>query len=97
MVEFTEEPGKLVCTFNGRLDTVSCMGFQDLVCNRIEGSVLAIVFDLQGVDYVSSMFLRLCVLAGKAVGSGRFSIVHVNPPVKKVFKIAGFDQYMSIE
>jgi anti-anti-sigma regulatory factor len=49
------------------------------------------------VEFVSSAFLRICLVVFKKVGAGRFSIVHVSPWVKKVFKIAGFDHSMDIQ
>lgn len=57
---------------------------------------MKIVFDLDGVDYICSAFLRLCIVAGKSVEKGCFTIVNSEPNVLKVFKTAGLDSLFSI-
>ncbi len=97
MVQFVEKSGRLVCVFGGRMDTVTSTEMEDEVCKQAQGTTLPVAFDLEGVDYVTSMFLRVCMRVVKDVGKERFSIIHVHPAVKKVFKIAGFDREMNIE
>jgi anti-anti-sigma factor len=55
-----------------------------------------IVFDLEGVTYVASGFLRLCVSAAGKVEKGRFSIIHTDPQIMKVYKIAGLDSVLNV-
>lgn len=57
---------------------------------------MKIVFDLNGVDYICSAFLRLCIVAGKSVEKGCFTVVNTEPNVLKVFKTAGLDTLFSI-
>lgn len=54
--------------------------------------VSQIVFDLGQVDYVSSAFLRLCMLASRQVKKSSFRIVNTKPQVMKVFKVACLDE-----
>jgi anti-anti-sigma factor len=50
-----------------------------------------IAFDMALVTYVASSFLRICLKAAKHAGPGHLSFLNLDPSVKKVFKIAGFD------
>lgn len=59
-------------------------------------SVLKVVFDLQGVDYIASLFIRNCLLVAKAVEKENFSIVNTDHQVKKVFIIAGLDKILNV-
>jgi anti-anti-sigma factor len=82
--------------FTGRLDTAKCAQIEpDLraLLARVEGPV---VFDLDGVEFVSSAFLRLCIYAHRNAGDHGFEIINAAPPIKKVFKIAGLDTMLKI-
>jgi len=96
MVEFTTKDGKLICTFSQRLDTVHCSECEADLYLKMRQSKLPVTFDLQGIDYVSSAFLRICLGFAKEIGRENFSLINLCPSVKKVFKIAGFDQLMTI-
>ena len=86
--------GKLVCVFSGRMDTAVCAGINDEVLVKVTGAK-EVVFDLKGVPYVASSFLRLCSQVGNSKGAS-FSITNVSPAVLKVLKISGFDKLMKI-
>jgi anti-anti-sigma factor len=51
-----------------------------------------VVFDLAGVDFVASAFLRLCLMVQQKAAGHQLTLVNVSPPIKKVFKIAGLDK-----
>ena len=87
--------GALRCAFNGRLDTAASLTIEGDLLARVAEAGGPVVFDMAGVDYVCSAFLRLCVVMAKRPAA--FSMVHVEPAVKKVFKIAGFDGIMNIQ
>jgi anti-anti-sigma factor len=92
MVQFQEKDGKLFCSFTGSLNTAACQAIEAELAAKVDAAKLPVVFDLQGVDFVGSMFLRLCLLTIKKVQAKDFLIINTSPTVKKVFKIAGFDQ-----
>ncbi len=96
MVEFVESPGTLTCRFGSRMDTSTCQAIEASVRQRTAGTPDAVVFDLAGVDYVSSAFLRLCQVVYKQVEGGRFRICNASPLVTRVFKIAGFDKLVPV-
>ncbi|MEI6055744.1 MAG: STAS domain-containing protein [Lentisphaerota bacterium] len=87
--------GKIVCKFIGRMDTTKCTDAEREVMGAIDGAE-KIVFDLDGVEYIASSFLRLCGKASHKVSAGKFSIVNVTPSVKKVFKIAGLAERLNL-
>ncbi len=97
MVEFVESPGTLTCRFASRMDTSTCQAIEASVREKTAATKDAVVFDLAGVDFVSSAFLRLCQIVYKQVEGGRFRICHASPLVTRVFKIAGFDKLVPIE
>jgi anti-anti-sigma factor len=86
-----------VVHFPDRLDTLACTGVEADLRTRLAGSSEPVLFDLSNVEYVSSAFLRLCVLTCRKCGAQGFRIVNVNPTVKRVFKIAGLDSMLSDE
>jgi anti-anti-sigma factor len=63
---------------------------------EVKAESLKVVFELKGVDYVASSFIRLCLTAAKGVAKGDFSIVNTSPQVKKVFKLTGLDTTLNI-
>lgn len=87
--------GKIVCKFLGRMDTTRCIDAEKVVMDSIEGAE-KVVFDLDGVEYIASSFLRLCGKASHKVTQGNFSILNVTPSVKKVFKIAGLAERLNL-
>jgi len=97
MIEFKIEADQLVCIIPERADTPSCLSWQDDLMSRIEEAGIPVAFDMSGVTYVSSAFLRICLMVGKRTGQDRFRLYSVSPDVKKVFKIAGLDPQLQID
>ena len=96
MFSVNETSERVTFVFTGRQDSKVCAEIMEPVRQKTTETEKAIVFDLQGVDYVSSAFLRICLQTAKTVGVERFSVVNVTPPIKVVFKLSGFDQMLKI-
>lgn len=103
MVEFhfEEATQTLLCRFDGRMDTVTSGNAAEKFNTEIGGlkaktESLKIIFDIGGVDYVASSFLRLSLIAAKGVTKGHFSIIHADPQVLKVYKIAGLSSLLNV-
>ena len=99
--EYNPEAGAVKITFSGRMDTNAA----DQIGNYLQSAeeILnlpekgpKLQFDLSGVDYIASSFIRLCVGYAKQAGAGNFSIVNCQPFVKKTFKISGLDSFLNI-
>ena len=97
MVTFSISNEKLTCSFSERQDTEKCMEYGESIYEKVQESKIPVIFDLKKVQYISSMFLSICLRIFREVGAQNFSIINVQPNVKKVFKIAGLDKMMTIQ
>ena len=79
----------LFLAVKGRLDTTSAPDLQDEISD-LEG-VSELVFDLAGLDYLSSAGLRVFLVAQKAMNAsgGKMEIRSPNDVVRNVFEITG--------
>jgi anti-anti-sigma factor len=102
MVTFNYNPEEkiITVTFAGRMDTLAVLKINEIIDaepvmenRKAEDNI---VFDLKEVDYIASSFIRICVSHAKQAGTGRFSIDHCQPFVKKTFKISGLDDVLNI-
>lgn len=88
----TSEGGKAVAVLDGRLDTATAAVTEAKLTEMLgRGAVIA---DLSAVRYVSSAGLRVLLKAAKqAKGAGHaFAVVGLQPAVREVFEISGFDK-----
>ena len=81
-----------VATMEGRLDTATAAGAEATLLGLLTPPGL--VLDMTKVRYVSSAGLRtLLKLAKEAKSKGaKFSLVGLQPAVREVFEISGFDK-----
>ena len=87
------------CKFSDRMDTPASADAMKVFSEKlreVKTDSLKVVFDLKGVEYVASAFIRLCLTAAKGVAKGDFSIINTSPQVKKVFKLTGLDTTLNI-
>lgn len=88
----TTEGSKTVAVLDGRLDTATAAQTETALLALLEkGGVIA---DLANVRYVSSAGLRVLLKAAKQAktAGASFSVVGLQPPVREVFEISGFDK-----
>ncbi|OGV50491.1 MAG: hypothetical protein A2X49_14865 [Lentisphaerae bacterium GWF2_52_8] len=94
-LSYTHRDETLVFAFCGSMDTLCVAEIEAEVMQKVEHvKGVSIVFDMSQVTYVSSAFLRLCMMALKSVGSDKFCLENVIPCVKKVIKIAGLENML---
>ena len=78
-----------VATFSleGSLDTTSYMILEKRVDLVLARDTTFIVFDMKGVDYISSAGIRIILKAKKALKkrAGHVFLIHLQPQVKKAF------------
>ncbi len=76
----------------GRLDSASSVGLEHAVLERLQSGCKRVVFDLSGVDYISSAGLRVILLAGKRLQPVQGSLVlcGLREDVRGVFEMSGF-------
>jgi anti-anti-sigma factor len=96
MTECKLEDNKLLCSFNARLDVIGCQDIEEKIAEGMKENPESVTFDMTGVEYISSAFLRICIMTAKKSPSGKFEIAGAAPAVKKVFKMAKLDDIISI-
>jgi len=107
--DFDRTERELLCTFAGRMDNASSSGLEAELNERLlaslaqvqgdgssDGGSIRVVFDLDGVGYIASLFIRLCIATAKRPELGSFAISNTNALVKKTFKIAGLDDMLNV-
>ena len=84
--------------FQGRLDTVGEPAASPQVLMAVEACEIGAVFDLAGLDFVSSSGLRLMLQAYKncTARGKKLAMVRTQPAVYKIFKLSGFDQLFNM-
>jgi len=108
MIKFEHFPGEkhLICRFSGRLDTLICISLSEEIQNKLqelkqgqsETNLLEekIDFDMKDVTFISSSFIRICLIIFKNSQKGNFAIINCDPFLKKIFKIAGLDDLLRV-
>ena len=99
-MEITERKTGDVVTLSlsGRLDTTTAKAFEAKILVQIEAGDRRFIIDLAQLNYISSAGLRVLVLAGKRLDSGKGKIVlcSLKNPVREVFDIVGFSSIFPV-
>lgn len=97
---FDKNAQSLKCSFQGKLDTLATNELQEELTTAIDKNLGegqgSLIFDFEKVNFITSAFIRLCVVSARKVGQESFSIVNTNPLIKKTLKIAGLDQQLNV-
>ena len=82
---------------DGRIDTQSAPELE-LAVETVLPGLRDLIFDMSGVEYVSSAGLRVILKAQKAMNSqGSMRLTGVNDNIMEVFDITGFLDILTIE
>lgn len=100
---FNHHQNYLDCKFSGKLDTDLSMKIKEELEYEVDEKLqndheqpLTVSFDFKEVEFVTSAFIRLCILIAKKTGKQNFSITGTNPFIKKTFKIAGLEKELNV-
>nr|WP_294519431.1 STAS domain-containing protein [uncultured Rhodopila sp.] len=87
--------GYTVARFEGRLDAITSAAAETGLAAMVAAG--PVVADMEQVRYISSMGLRVLLKAARlAKESGhRFAVSGLQPAVREVFEIAGFDRLIA--
>jgi len=85
----------------GRIDHAAGAEFEQAVLPLVDpstGSVAGIVFDLQRVAYISSVGLRVFIIAAKGLRArgARIAVAHVQPVVDEIMAISRFSKVVEM-
>lgn len=98
MIEFKLNDNELHCSFCAHLDTPACNGLSEALNKALaDNKDACIVFDMNGVEYISSAFLRICIMTAKNAGEENFRIINAAPAVRKVLKMARLEDILNLQ
>jgi anti-anti-sigma factor len=82
--------GKVRVTLNGRLDTQTYAQCEQRLRPLLVPATRVLVFDLSRLEYLSSMGLRVLMIANKTISlhGGKCLLTNLQPPIKTVIDIA---------
>lgn len=81
----------------GRVDHASADALQHALAPTVAGDA-ALVLDFTDVDYISSVGLRVLMMASKQVRArqARIAVVALQPVVREIFEIARFQHVVEV-
>lgn len=102
-MEYSTLANRLLCRFDVNIDQAASVAAGRVLEDRIaefsqrknppDGNELPlplkIVFDLSNVEFVDSAFLRVCQTMTQALQPDAFSVINVQPALKRLFRNAG--------
>ena len=81
----------------GRLDTTTAPALEEELAEVMDEAE-ELVFDLEGLEYMSSAGLRILLATQKKMAQkGGMKVVNVNDVIKEIFDITGFSDILTIE
>ena len=91
----------MIVSPTGRIDQSSADAFQSALVPHLAGCTkngALLVLDFSGVEYISSVGLRVLMLAARQVKAqdGRIAIAALQPVVKEVFEISRFNLVLKV-
>ena len=88
-IKKTIEGSKATFALEGRLDTNTAVELE---------AVDELVFDFEGVEYISSAGLRVLLANYKAFSKkGGMKVIHVKEMIMEIFDVTGFSDILTIE
>jgi anti-anti-sigma factor len=93
--------GAVIVAPAGRIDHASAEDFAAALkphLDRCKAGADALIVDMSGVDYISSVGLRALMMAAKQAEAqaGRIAVAALSPMVREVFEISRFDMVFRI-
>ena len=97
-----KKPGNsTVVTLSGRVDHTKAGGFEDRLMALVRENCVSdatVVIDMQNVEYMSSVGLRVLMVAAKfcKAEGGNVVIAALNSTMKEIFEISRFDRIFKV-
>ena len=81
----------------GRLDTATAPELEAELAEVLDEAD-ELVFDLEGLEYMSSAGLRILLATQKKMGlKGGMKVINVNDVIMEIFEITGFSDILTID
>ena len=82
---------------DGRLDTATAPELEKEL-DGVLGEAEELVFDFEGLEYMSSAGLRILLATQKKMSAkGGMKVINVNDVISEIFEITGFSDILTIE
>ena len=96
-IEKKVEGSKIDIALEGRLDTTTAPELEEVVKAELGGKD-SLVFDLAGLEYISSAGLRVLLSAQKIMNNqGSMVVRNASEEVNEIFEVTGFSDILTIE
>ena len=93
----TTTDGAVLLALEGRLDTGTAPKLDSELRTELKG-VSSLVFDMDGLEYISSAGLRVLLTAQKIMNKqGTLVIRNASEEVMEIFDVTGFSSVLTIE
>lgn len=89
----------MLVTVETKLDVVAAKAFEAELLAKLEATANTLYVDFSACPYVSSAGLRAVLIGAKNAkkSSKQLVLAGMNPIVRDVFKVSGFDRMLQIE
>ncbi|MBQ0099715.1 MAG: STAS domain-containing protein [Firmicutes bacterium] len=88
---------ELTINVQGRLDTTTAPNLEAEIDASLSG-IQSLIFDFNGLEYVSSAGLRVILKAQKIMNvQGSMKLINVIDDIREVFDITGFSDILTVE
>ncbi|MBN1553252.1 MAG: STAS domain-containing protein [Phycisphaerae bacterium] len=94
---FIDSEGALRFRFPSEVDTAVCDEIREGIFAQVQEHEGEVIFDLLGVQLVTSAFFRICITTMQSVGKERMKVKNLEPRVKKTFMIAQLHKVLDLE
>lgn len=96
-IEREKKDAELTLRLSGRLETATAPELQKVVDEELE-NVGQLRIDMKELEYVSSAGLRVLLSATKRMRAkgGEMIVSNANENIRDVFKITGFDSFLTV-
>lgn len=96
MFKSSEKNGTLVFTFPERIDTEKSLKMESSIIDCVLRNKMPVVFDMKGVKYICSAFLRICVKSAQSSKPHKLAMVHSDKFVIDALRMTGLDKIVQI-
>ncbi len=91
------EGSKITLEVCGRLDTITSPDLEAQV-RALPEELTDLVFDLSGLEYISSAGLRVLLASQKIFSKkGSMKVINVNDEINEIFDVTGFSDILTVE
>ena len=96
-IDFLRDENKSTVILVGRLDTTTSPELESKL-NEIIPTTKELIFDFNGLEYISSAGLRVMLMSQKQMNTnGCMKVINVCDDVKEIFDMTGFSDILTIE